>query len=488
MKRSIKRQLLLWLLVPLLSLSIISTLAAYFLGVGLARNIYDKQLLNSADSVAARIKIKGDLLAVDLPPAARSILRHNNQDDFYFQVISPEGKVISGDKALPPPTDFNFETETSFRTVKLNNREVRIVCQPVTTPDFVFDHVLIQAGETRNTRSELAGQITMSILLAQLLLIVSGGIAIWIGIGRGLLPLAKVEHAVEARSPGDLRPFEVDEPVEIDSLVKALNRLLKQLDADIELQRRFTSNAAHQLRTPLAVLSTYCDLARKLVKEPEALHVLRDLDAGINRMSKLVSGLLVLARTEQYAATDKRGEVVDLNYAASIVTASKVPAAIAENVELEFFSASRTALVYGDQCGIEELLSNLIDNGISYTQSGGYVVVKVEVRGGKTLLVVEDDGPGIPVEERGKVFERFYRIPGTEQPGTGLGLAIVKEIAASHRATVDITKGANGKGTAVTVYFPEPVPHSLVKQTVNEGSAEKQTNWKPLSDKLVRFT
>jgi len=458
MKKSIKHQLLIWLLIPLLSLALFSTAASYFLGLTLARSIYDKQLSNSADSVVARIKAKDNKLTVDLPPAALAILRHNNQDDFYFQVLAPDGQIISGGKLLPPPPAVlqpDVNNEPSFRTILFQGtKEMRVVTLLVPTPDLFVDHVIVQAAETRNARTELASQISVSIFLAQLALIICGAIAIWIGVGRGLRPLKKIEQIVESRSPGDLSLFQVDEPVEVNSLIKALNRLLKQLEDDLELQKRFTSNAAHQLRTPLAVVTTYCDLARKMVKDKDVQDVLAELESGINRMSKLVNRLLVLARSEPGVVASRNFAHVDLSAIAASVTAAHVPQAIRNKIEFEFLSAAEPAMVYGDQAGLEELISNLVENSILYLHHGGKIVVRLAVLNGGPVLSVEDDGPGIPVDERGKVYERFYRIAGTEKPGTGLGLAIVKEIAGAHRATCEITSGASGKGTCITIQFP----------------------------------
>ncbi len=474
MKSSIKHQLLLWLLIPLLSLAVVSTIVANFLGVSVARNIYDKQLLNSADSVAARIKTRDDKLTVDLPPAAQAILRHNYHDEFYFQVISPDGKKISGDPDLPPPEPTSADSEPTFRTVKLKGKDLRVVCLTVPTPELAFDHVVIMAAETRNTRSELAGQITMSILLAQLILIACGAAAIWIGVGRGLLPLTRVEKKVEARSPGDLSPLDVEEPVEILSLITALNRLFKQLQDDVELQKRFISNAAHQLRTPLAALGTYCDLAQKMATEPEMRGVLNDLDTGINRMSKLVNRLLALARSEPAVAVMRSNMVFDLNSCASVTSAAHVPEALRKKIEVEFLSSTAPALVYGDPNAIEEMLSNLIENSVIYGPTGGNVVVKVLAEQGHSSVIVADDGPGIPPEERARVFERFYRMPGTDQPGTGLGMAIVREIAASHNAVVDITAGLSSRGTSVRVDFPEISGHNGTK--ANSGNGKPDAN------------
>ncbi len=334
---------------------------------------------------------------------------------------------------------------------------MRLVCFPAPTPDFTYDHVVVQAAETRNTRTELAGQITMSILFAQLLLIVCGGASIWFGVKRGLIPLSRVERAVEARVPGDFSPIDVEEPVEINSLIKALNRMFKQLKDDRDMQERFISNAAHQLRTPLAVLGTYCDLARKTTNDASIIGVLDDLDGGINRMSKLVNRLLALARSEPNVAATRTSTVFDLNNSASVMSAAHVPQALKKKIDIEFLSATEPALVYGDPSAVEELIANLIENAVTYGPPGGNVIVKVVNEKGHSSIVVEDDGPGIPPEERGRVFERFYRMPGTDKPGTGLGLAIVREIAASHNATVDISSGRASNGTSVRVDFPEIV-------------------------------
>lgn len=455
MKGSIRRELLLWLLIPLLTLAVFSTIAANILGINIARDIYDKQLVNSADSVAARLKVRNDKLTVDLPPAAQAILKHNYNDEFYYQVRSPDGKLLSGDTHFPPYELAAPEQEPKFSTIRFDGKQLRVVSLSAPTPELAFDHVIILVAETRNTRTQLAGQITMSILVAQLVVIAFGAAAVWIGVGRGLMPLHKIEKVVEARAPGDLSSLDVQVPTEILSLVTALNRLFKHLQDDVDLQKRFISNAAHQLRTPLAAVGTYCDLARKLAKDSEMHAVLNDLDAGVTRMSKLVNRLLSLARSEPAVAATRSNVVFDLNECASVMSAAHVPDALRKKIQVEFLSSTQPALVYGDPHAIEELLSNLIENAVTYTESGGNVVVKITDMKGKWNAVIADDGPGIPPVERGRVFERFYRMPGTEAPGTGLGMAIVREIAASHNATVDISEGLSSRGTSVRVEFPQ---------------------------------
>lgn len=472
MKKSIKRQLLLWLLIPLVSLALLSSLASYSLCHGVARNIYDDQLVNSADSVAARIRIADGRLTIDLPPEVRAILRHDNKDEFFYEVLSPAGIFIAGDKFLSQPIPISEVSSTpAFRIETIQGKELRLVAYTVPTPNYVYPYIILQSAETRNSRTGLASQMTVSIFLGQLLMIILGAIAIRIGIGRGLMPLARVEKAVSSRSPGDFSPFDVDEPVEVNSMVSALNKLLAQLNNDIELQRRFIANAAHQLRTPLAVLTTYSDLAKKINKEPEAQEVLEELESCVKRMSRMVNRLLALARSESKGALDRTKEPLDINQVASVVTASSVPEALKKKVELEFSSSQTPALIYADQAAIEELIGNLVENSVLYTESGGKIVVKIVKDEVSTSLIVEDEGPRIPEDKREIIFERFYRIPGTEQAGTGLGLAIVKDVATAHDATIDIQDGSDGKGTRVTVSFPKLPEQPVMKQSVTASSA-----------------
>lgn len=165
MKRSIKRQLLIWLLIPLLSLAILSTFGSYFLAIGLAREIYDKQLLNSADSIVARMRFNGSEMIVDLSPAASAILRHNDRDEFHYQVVAPDGKVLVKDNILPPIDAIALARSVSgaeFETVRLNRLELRTATLKVPTKEFTsYKQVVLQVAETRNTRTELAGKITI---------------------------------------------------------------------------------------------------------------------------------------------------------------------------------------------------------------------------------------------------------------------------------------------------------------------------------------
>ncbi len=438
-------------------------MVAYFLAVGFANENYDRELLNSADSVVARLRSDGKTVWCDLPEAAQEILRHNDRDQFYYQVIRQDGTRISGDSVLPGPFPNLESLEPVFRYTTLNGKDIRVCRIRVDLPDFP-ETILVQFAETLNSRHQLAQQILMSIVIPQIVLILLGAFAVSRGVTVGLKPLVRLEQALAARSQADLSPLlEVDTPAEVHPLVRSINDLLERLRNDIETQKRFVANAAHQFRTPLAGLKTYIYYAKKLASEETAVEpdtvkeqmttILNQIDNGTDRMSHLANRLLALLKAEP-AIVSARFEKVDLNLIASEVTAELVGEAVRKNIDLDFTGCDRPALIEGDTSGLTELVENLIENAILYTQASGRISVSVFANSEKVSLGVEDDGPGIPVEERQKVFERFYRILGSDAPGSGLGLSIVKEIATSHHAEISIHSGPDGKGTVVKVEFP----------------------------------
>lgn len=293
----------------------------------------------------------------------------------------------------------------------------------------------------------------LSIVVPQIVLIVLSALAVWIGVAKGLLPLKSLEVALDKRSRLDLTPVaETSVPQEVLPLVRAINDLMERLRQDIELQQRFVANAAHQLRTPLAGLKTYIYAAKRLPSDMRMNALLDHIDAGTDRMARLANQLLSLAKAEP---TNKstRHENFDLNLLVSSVTADFVSKALLKNIELSFIGSSEPAFIHGNASDLTELTSNLIENAILYSRPDGRI--SVSIRTGDTVtLSVQDDGPGIPLDEREKVFERFYRILGSESPGSGLGLSIVKEIALAHDADVVLMSGPSNTGTLVTVSFP----------------------------------
>jgi two-component system, OmpR family, sensor histidine kinase TctE len=452
--KSIRRQLLAWLLIPLSVLWLVCTAVGYFRSVDLAEDRYDHELLNSADSVIGRLEVVNGKVVVDLPPQALAVLRHANSK-FYYQILTKDFARLSGDTDLPGPQDDLPPHVPRLSYGVIEGQRVR-VCT-VRTP--VENHneysVIVEVAETVKPREDFAHQLLIGIMVPQLLLIGLGGLAIWQGVSRGLGPLRDLEQALARRSQFDLSPVsDANTPQEVRPLVHAINDLLGRLREDIESQRRFVANAAHQLRTPLAGLKTYVGVVSSMAdkaEQKELVTAVSQLDNGLNRITHLVNRLLALAKAEPNAAAKIKPQDFDLNLVAAEATSDLIGDAIDKNVDLAFEGAEGPLMVSGDPSSVRELVMNLVDNAVRYTSTGGHVIVRVQ-NGQNIVLAVEDDGPGIAEAERERVFERFYRVLGVGGAGSGLGLAIVKEIAKSHGARVCLDGGKSG-GTIIRVEF-----------------------------------
>jgi len=440
-----------WLLIPLCGLCLITSAMAYNMAAGFANDAYDGQLANTAAAVAARLRFDGVKVWLDLPPAAQAVLRHNTDDKLYYQVVSLDGTRIAGDAILPKPVR-NLHSDTPvFKYAELDSKKIRIARIRV-IPPYAYDRpVLVQVAETLNARSALTNRILSAIVIPQIALILLGAAAVSAGVSKGLTPLRRLERALSKRSKLDLKPVETSNvPEEVYPLVIAINDLLDRLKKDIESQERFVANAAHQFRTPIAGLKTYVGLAERIIKDEKVSPIMSQLNSGCDRLTNLVNKMLSLAKVEpNFVTTNKT--LLDLNEIASRATSDLVAEALEKDIDLSFKNSSDQALINGNETGLMDMVVNLVENAVHYTQKGGKVSVSVTANEAVTLLV-EDNGPGIPIEERERVFERFYRILGNEASGSGLGLSIVKEIALAHNATITLEEGSAG-GTLVRVTF-----------------------------------
>jgi two-component system sensor histidine kinase QseC len=312
---------------------------------------------------------------------------------------------------------------------------------------------LVQVGERDEAREEIAAGVARNMLVPFAFALPALGLLAWLVIARALAPLRALGREVEARAPDSLGPLAAeDAPAEVVPLVRSLNALFGRVGGLIGRERRFTADAAHELRTPLAALKTQAQVARGATDDAERSRALDNVVAGSDRAARLIEQLLTLARLEPDQLKEQ-ARPCDLREIARGVVADLAPAALARGTEIEF-DAEAAARIEGHPELIAVLLRNLVDNAVRYGPAGGSV--RVELRGAS--LSVIDQGPGIPPQERARVGERFYRLPGTEPSGSGLGLSIVERIAAIHGARVALEEGANGKGLRVTVAFPAREP------------------------------
>jgi len=452
---SLRQRLLAWLLAPLVLWSLGSSGLAYLLALHFTTQAYDRSLHASIRDIERQMTVVDGRPTIDLPRAAIQILEWDEEDRVYYRVATVSGKHIAGDPTLPAPRSLALGG-TRYYEAQLGSATVRVAASLVPLPG-AREAVLVAAAESTDARRSIASEILFATLVPEGLLVALAAVGVWYGVGRGLFPLERLRLEVGRRSDQDLSAVEVRHvPREVRPLVDAINALLSRLDSALAAHRRFVANAAHQLRTPLAGLHTQAELALR-ESDPEAVRSsLEQLHQAAGRAGHLVSQLLSLARLEPNSGRSLQFEALDLNELARDTTARWVPQALAHAIDLGFEGSSAPAEVRGHRLLLEELLGNLIDNAVRYTPRGGEATVSVELTAaGTALLKVEDDGAGIPEDERSKVLERFHRGSASSQtPGSGLGLAIVREIAVNHGADVRLDAGSKGRGTCVTVAFP----------------------------------
>jgi two-component system sensor histidine kinase TctE len=324
---------------------------------------------------------------------------------------------------------------------------------------------LVQVAETLDKRARLANDIIKGVILPQFIILPVILALVWFALSRGLSPLAQLQERIRARPPDDLSPIDSRQvPEEISPLVGSLNDMLARLAHTIAAQKRFIADAAHQMKTPLAGMRMQSELALRQVDPGEIHRSLEQLAKSSESATRLVNQLLALARAENQPHAGLAPEALDLAALARDVVQEWVQASFTHGtrheIDLGYEAVGEPPAIAGNALMLRELLSNLIDNAQRYTPAGGSVTVRV--RGFQSaVLEVEDTGPGIAPGERHRVFERFYRILGSNAPGSGLGLAIVREIAQQHGAEIEIVdnpRNTNKKfpGSLFRLTFPPP--------------------------------
>ena len=456
-KATLRRQLLISLLAPVVLVTLISSVISYYYAFNFATLAYDYSLFDSALDISRQIHTTDGRVRVNLPRAALEMLESDEHDRIYYMVNDPKGAFVAGHRGLPLPNERAPAGKPVYYDGNYHGSPVRIAALYSMVPGALDqDPVLIQVAETLNKRHILADEILLGMLWPELLVIVLVGVLIWYGVERGLRPLAALQREISNRSHRDLSPLaEHNAPGEVRALIHAMNDLLARLNEAMSAQQRFIADAAHQLRTPLAGLKTQTELALRQQELGEVRHTLQHLNTATGRTTHLVNQLLSLARAEPGAGRSQALQALNLGDLARDTTTEWVPRAIERNIDLGFDGVPAAAVIEGDALLLREMLGNLLDNAIRYTQFGGQVTVRVVTERDHVELSVEDNGPGIPPAERERVFERFHRVLGSGAEGCGLGLAIVREIAQSHNAEARLGPGAGGKGTLVTIAFPK---------------------------------
>lgn len=478
-QRSLFGEILDWMLTPLLLLWPASLVLTWLVAQSIADKPFDRGLEYNVQALAQLVSlVDSRQVQFNLPQPARQLLRADEADQIYYQVLGLKGELISGDKDLPLPTEGTKGEfgETFLREDEMRGLKVRVAATWVDLGLTSGQKVLVQVAETREKRSVLATEIIKGVMLPQFVILPLAVLLVWLALVRGIKPLHQLESRIRARKPDDLSPLDDSTvPQEVAPVVSAVNDLLDRLKDSIATQKRFLADAAHQLKTPLAGLRMQADLAlRANASEQDLKLSLQQIGRSSVRATHTVNQLLSLARAESGAVTNQLCDLADLVIE---VVQDSVPKALDRKIDLGYEGVEPddpNGKLMGNPTLLKELTRNLVDNAIHYSPTNGSHIGVVTVRllldkfSHTIVLQVEDNGPGIPESERELVLQPFYRALGTNADGSGLGLAIVQEIAQKHSATLTIESASNNffhPGSIFSVRF-----HTLAAEQVQSIS------------------
>jgi two-component system OmpR family sensor kinase len=437
---SIRRELLLWLLVGLSLAVAAAAVGTYFRARVEANDLFDNQLQAMAASLT------------DAPFAGpvQGLGSAAGDDALVVQIWDRSGVRLY---LSQPQHTLPQHARIGFNDVHTDEGDWRVFSA-------LAGNQVVQVAQPMHARRALAASMALRTIVPLLVMLPLLGVMIWLVVAKGFRPLDRVAAAVARRSSTALEPLaESGLPSEVTPLVRALNALLDRLRGALSAQRTFIADAAHELRTPLTAIHLQAQLAERAATDSERRAALAELKAGLERATRLSEQLLTLAREEPGVAETALGPV-DLQDVARGAIQALAPLATAKSIDLGLVEPPPGAapIVSGDADALSTLVSNLIDNAVRYTPERGRVDVSALTEHGAVVLAIRDTGPGVPESERTRVFDRFYRgvhAEGAER-GSGLGLAIVKRIADRHGAQIALGEGLDGTGLGVTVRFPAP--------------------------------
>lgn len=463
---SLRRRLLAWLLLPLIGLIALNAWWTYGRAVKVADEAHDRSLYLATRTLAEELQWVDGVLRFDVLKGAGYLFENHTGARLLYRIDSDDGRLLAGNAEVPlfPPratqavkffalVDFDdgvYRGE-SVRLARL----VHVVDSAILAPPVVQITVM----ETREVREQLITQMLRETLVGQALVLLAAALLVVVGVQRGIRPLEAFRRRLAERTDDDFSPIQLHQtPKELQPLIDTLNAHVARLGRLIVIRKRFLDNAAHQLRTPLTILKTQADLLSRGgsgTEQNTLIHAIRQTAGDAARLSEQ---LLALTQVE-HAGDMQNWAAVDLVSLARSVTEARLLQAHERGDDLGFESLIDRCEVQGVALLMGEALSNLIDNAMVHGGQG----VRITVRVGSAWVEVEDNGPGIALEQQDHVFERFYR--GVTDPsvkGNGLGLAIVREIALQHQAEWELHSPVSlGRGTRIRLNWPNTQHRSM---------------------------
>jgi len=457
MTKSLRRQLLAWVLVPLACTGALDTWLTYRSAVSTASVVQDRLLLGSARMMAEQIRFEDGAFEHQIPPAALELFQSEGLDRIYYRITTGDGKLLSGYSDLPAVKDLSITDSPHFESTTMRQQTVRMVAlaQPVIgSPQ--SKPAWVQVAQTMHEHEQNVGALWWRALQQQILILaLTAALILW-GMHQGLRGLLHLRDAVRARREGALEPLHIAGlPAELHPVVVALNDYMQRLHRGFRQRNSHLQNAAHQLRTPLTVLATQLSDASRADTPDDVQASLSSAKRTLQQTTYVVNQYLGLSAAEAFV---QRLQTLSSEAFAELAQESlerMAPQAHRKEIDLGLEREGLPCEVAADPVAVREIVRNLLDNAILYTPPRGRVTVRISSRTGGIHVQVEDDGPGIPAAERERVFERFTRLAPATGEGSGLGLAIVKELCQQCGAIVHLHPPSHGEtGLLVDVLFP----------------------------------
>jgi two-component system, OmpR family, sensor histidine kinase TctE len=451
---SVHKRLLSYLLAPLLLLLVAGVAVDHHVIVSPIHNAFDHSLSRATLAIVARIHTSPDgQFDVGLPPHPPPPLRAMPDEHFFYRVSLPDGMTIAGTSDLPLAPDSHSDDGFSYANITFRNESFRLASYRTSETG---EPLVITVAETPARRDRAVHRLDVAFLINDTLQMAAVMIIALVGIRIALRPLQRLSRQIAGRPAIALNQLSTDQvPAEVLPVVESLNTLLGRVRDSVLSQQHFLANAAHQLRTPLTGLKAQLEVLTRETAGTPLQERITLLQGGVDRLAHTANQLLTLARAEPSAHRASHFTAVDLPHLIGEVIDSSLDRALAHGIDLG--ADSQPVHVTGVYWLLHEVLNNLIDNAIRHTPAGGNITIRCGIASGRPFLEVDDSGVGIPVEERDKVRERFYRSVRSSSNGAdgcGLGLAIVDEVARVHGAQLSILDGSSGRGARMRIDFP----------------------------------
>ena len=443
---SVRRTMLAVLLMLTMGVWGMSTFLLYFEAGQESQKLFDQSLEETAHLLLVLADHEIEENAAVSPHAPME--GHNVADGRYllFQVWDASGKLRYKNNGAPDQP-FSAADRNGFGYATIAGQTWRTYAAWNTS-----HRLQIQVGEPGTHRNDISGRFAYKLLLFALLVLPVMGVGIWWTVSLGLRPLRISAAEVARRTPNDLQPMNTTgAPSELQPLLDAINNLFERVSSTFEREQRFTADAAHELRTPLAAIKTNLQVLQGARSEQERNEFIAALGVSVDRAARLVGQLMTLSRLDPQQQRHAALAPVDL----SGLLAAQLPAleeqAAARQLHFEAHLEPACCLLDPDSFLI--LFRNLVDNAFRYTPALGTVELRCRVEGDEACVTLSDTGPGIPADMRERVFDRFFRLSHGAAPGSGLGLSIVRNIVAAHGASIMLMDGPNGRGLQVELRF-----------------------------------